>query len=454
METNILHVYAPGGPPLEISLEKIRKRGRLITAVVTKPSESNLVLIKRYSDEIFFLLDTPACWLGAELLSLTKICNAACILTFSEYLVNLVADIAITAGLRGPGKNSNLARNKILMRKRWEEYKLPQPKFHVVKNTEDLMEARKILNMPFVLKIPNCAGSVGILLVSNESEFEEKWEALRAVRANTTNLGKREYCEGLDTDAYLAEDVIESTTRSWYTQEGYGDFVSVEGIVRDGEYFPLAITARLPTIFPFTELGNIAPCPATNEKKKKIVELATRAVNALELENCATHTEIKLKNNEELELIETSARAGGVGIVKELEKVFDIDYVDILLSTLLSDERDIPQCEEFNTGLGAASVALIGTNASGNKWKTDRLFMVSQIKWGEILGNDVQVEVIKSQSRNEGDIFPEYDEQSGALCYAGQLFVETNVSNKLISHCLHIINNLETLLPLVVNDNC
>ena len=40
----------------------------------------------------------------------------------------------------------------------------------------------------------------------------------------------------------IAESLIEATTNSWFEDDRYGDYLSVEGMVIKGQYSPLAIT--------------------------------------------------------------------------------------------------------------------------------------------------------------------------------------------------------------------
>ncbi|MCM2416486.1 hypothetical protein [Streptomyces sp. RKAG290] len=80
----------------------------------------------------------------------------------------------------------------------------------------------------------------------------------------------------------------------WFDEPGWGDYVSVEGVVADGTFHPVCLSGRMPTVEPFTERAGITPALLPQDAQDRVVALAREAVDALGLSNCGTHTEIKL----------------------------------------------------------------------------------------------------------------------------------------------------------------
>lgn len=67
----------------------------------------------------------------------------------------------------------------------------------------------------------------------------------------------------------MASKIVSDTTQSWYDTPGYGDYVSVEGLVADGMYYPVCVTGRLPTIPGFTDLGTQSPSVLPESLQRK-----------------------------------------------------------------------------------------------------------------------------------------------------------------------------------------
>lgn len=452
MKKKILFVYAPAGPPLDYCMPKLANRGEILTCIISPPSEYNRQFLQQYSTTIFDLTDLPHADVFTEVRRLLKASKADAIFTFSEFILCDVSEIADEFGMRGVGKNVELARNKILMRQRWQEAGLPQPVFIAVNCEGDLQKVKRDLKLPFIIKVAYGAGSIGQQVVTHIAELDEAIRRLVEAVEKARRSGKHEHTELSGFPRLIAEEIIQSSTDSWYEEEGFGDYLSVEGIVRDGAYHPIAMTGRLPTIKPFTELCNFAPCVLDVDKKNKIVDIVSKAINALELENAATHTELKLMPNGEVALLETSARMGGVAIACELEVAFDVDYVDLFVRTILGDEFDIPAFEARTTGRAAASVAMIAANTSGDPWTTRHTFNPDDVDWNALTDGRANVKIQWAQSLSEGADFPPYSIADGVMNYAGQALTVSDNSTNLKFSVYRILDNLQDHMPLKRNE--
>ncbi|WP_244322846.1 ATP-grasp domain-containing protein [Paraburkholderia dipogonis] len=298
-----------------------------------------------------------------------------------------------------------------------------------------------------LLKLAYGAGSIGQQIVRGMHELDGAVARLLDATEAARRAGKHEFSERSGFPQLVAEEIIESTTESWYAEDGYGDYLSVEGLVRDGEYFPLAMTGRLRTIEPFTELGNVAPCVLSRDRKEQIVAMTRIAIDALGFENCATHTEMKLMANGAVSFLETAARMGGVAIAKEVDEVFDIDYIDLFLDVMLGVEAPIPLFEQHPPRCATASVALIGCDSNGTPWRGAKTFRPELVDWHTLVGERAKVGIEAAQSAEAGSCMTPYDGAGGLLNYAGQAFLFSANPADLKSAAYSLIDGLESRLP-------
>lgn len=447
MKKRLLYVYAPSGPPIDYALPILAERAEIYTLTVYQPNAHNLAVIEHHTRsvspvEAFYEGNVPeAIYLAA------KAHEVDGILTFSEYLLESVCLAAGRLGLRHVGQNVRLGRDKLDMRAAWQAAEIPQPLFREVVTAEDIAEACRTIGMPLLIKPANGAGSVGQQVVSRMEEAADRLADLKDAVARARRVGKSDPATGRPPRV-IAEQIIRSSTEGWYMDPVWGDYLSVEGLVRDGIYHPLAISARLPTIPPFIEVSNIVPCPLSASQKAVIVDAARKAVEALGFENCATHTEIKLVAGGEVQLVETAARMGGVAIAKELAEVFGINYVDLLVCTLLGIPCTLPDFEEREPLGAAASLSLISADGTGEPWASARLFAPAEVDWKRLAGEDIIVHVELCQSISPGQPMPQMFSAGGTLTNAGIAFVTAPDPVALTKGLNKILANLEQALPL------
>lgn len=446
MAKKILYVYAPAGPPLDYGFPKIARRGDVHTCIVSKTSAYNLEVLRKHSARLHDFSDMRPDDGFVQVREVAKALKPDVVFTFSEFLLKSVSELAAELGVRGVGPNIDLARNKALMRQRWQEAGVPQPAFRAIRCRDELHLVAE-LRFPVLVKLAYGAGSIGQQIVRGMTELDGAVARLLDATDAARRAGKHEFSEHSGFPQLIAEEIIDSTTESWYAEDGYGDYLSVEGLVRDGEYFPLAMTGRLRTIEPFTELGNVAPCVLSGDKKARIVSLVRKAIDALGLENCATHTEMKLTADGGVSFLETAARMGGVAIAKEVDEVFGIDYIDLFLDVLLGERASIPAFEENAPRCAAASVALIGCDSRGTPWRGPKTFAPNNVDWRELVEGRANVSIQLAQSAEFGSKMTPYDGAGGLLNYAGQAFLVSGTPDALKRAAYALIDGLEPRLP-------
>jgi biotin carboxylase len=250
---------------------------------------------------------------------------------------------------------------------------------------------------------------------------------------------------------FMAEEIIQATTDSWYDVDGYGDYVSIEGLVVGGRYHPISITGRLPSIPPYVELGFPAPVTLSEDRQRQIEELARAAVDALELEDCATHLEIKLQRDRGLCLLENAARLGGAMVPRVVHEAFGVDLIDLLLTALLGGEPELPE-RMLTSGpkeQAVASLMLLATDSAGNPWSSLPPFRPDRVDWRRLTSPKTEVEIVTGMTHPSGSPMPAYSPTAGTRNYAGTLFLRAPDPATLQADCFRIVDGLEAELRAV-----
>lgn len=445
----ILFVYAKGGAPLEYAFPRIAAHGALhVVALSALPANTR----EQWAPSCAEIVDRSAPALRGEaavqaVIEEAKRIGADALLCLSEYAVVAVAEAAERLGLPGPGAHVRRSRDKRLMREKWAAGGVPVPRFRRVTSADDLRTAFGELTAPVLLKPAWGAGSVGQLVLSEADQLPGAWEQVETALRKDAEDGYAElFAAGTERDMLL-EEIVSGSTDGWYDQDGYGDYLSVEGIVADGTYHPLAITSRIPTIPPFTELSNNAPCVLAEPLQRRIEDVARRSVDALGLGTCGTHTEIKLAKDGELYVIESAARFGGCMVVKELEVVFGLDAIGMLTRQLLGEPVDYP--ERMLTAAGgraAASLALIPAAADGTPWTTTPVWDSRAVDWSRLLAPTSTIDAVPGLTIPDGTRVPPYDPAAGAGNWAGIFFLTADDADTLLADCHAVLDGLEAAL--------
>lgn len=450
-EKKVLFVYSRGGAPLEYAFPKIAAKGELhVLALKPLPAHTES-LWSPHCASVTPRWDQDAA--GDELVDLivaeAERIGADAILTLSEFAVIAVAEAAEQLGMRGAGPNAVRSRDKRLMRRVWEDAGVPVPRFRTVDSAADLRRAFHELDAPMLLKSAWGAGAIGQLVLEREEDVEPAWAQANEAMIQALHAGYTEMqAAGADAD-FLVEEVIQSSTESWWDPDsGYGDYLSVEGLVVGGVYHPVCITSRIPTIPPFTELSNLAPCALPEAAQREIERVARDAVDALGLDYCGTHTELKLCPDGRLSVLESAARLGGVMVAAEIEHCFGYDIVGMLTDALLGEPVDAPErmlTDRDATG-AAGSLSLIATDSAGRPWSDHPDWDESLVDWTGVVDPATTVTAVPGLCIPAGTPMPAYDLTSGALGYGGIFFLRTSTADTLVADSYHVLDNLESLL--------
>ena len=201
--------------------------------------------------------------------------------------------------------------DKFLMKERFELGGIPHAQGRLISRVEDA----EGLVYPVIVKPRDNSGSRGVKLCRNQEELR---------------ISVAEALENSHLDSVLVEEYIE------------GPEYSIESLHYDGNSEVIQFTEKKTTEFPYNvELGHKQPALLTDEQKDAIREIVAKIGSALRIENCPSHTELKI-NDRGIFVIETSPRLGGDYITSTLVPLSTgINMEDQLLHLSLGEEIDI-----------------------------------------------------------------------------------------------------------------
>ncbi|MFC8275918.1 PEP/pyruvate-binding domain-containing protein [Streptomyces sp. NPDC057271] len=451
----VLLVHGVGGPPLEYALPKVAAQAEVHLLALTPLPAARRQLWAPLCTSIVEVGGTDVGpdsdgWEIVELIERqAETVGAQAILTLSEFAVVAVALACDALGLAGAGPNVVTARDKREMRRIWQRVGVPVPGFAPVFDESDIEAAFDLLQPPLLLKSAWGAGSTGQATVNTADEAVRAWQDANALMRATATQGYGElHVAGTDGD-FLLEEIVTGTTEGWFAEGGWGDYVSVEGIVADGTHHALCISGRLPTVPPFTERGSITPVDLPEDLQRRIEDVAQAAVDALGLHTCATHTEIKLGPNGQMWVIETGARFGGVMITRQAEDVYGLDMIGMLVRQLLGMPVTYPR-RMLTQGPGAAaSLVVLAVDETGAPWQGEALWDFSAVDWMSLLSLSTSIQVVPELSQEDGTPVGPYAAGEGGRARVAVCFVNGADAGSVIEDCRRLVRALPAALPTV-----
>jgi carbamoyl-phosphate synthase large subunit len=228
-----------------------------------------------------------------EIAEKEKICGV--LTDQTDLSVPTVAYVAEKLKLPGIGYNCALRfTNKYLMRKLSQEIGIESPKHFQISSFKEFMELKSDLSFPIVAKPIDNQGSRGVIKINCSDEFQEKFYHAKSFSLSGKVIIE-EYIRG-------REVVVEGFV---------SDFNFQNLIIGDRKYFDISdLFIPSQTIFP----SNIA-----ENLKKKIFYFNKKIINHFAPKFGITHSEfIVNEKNEDVYLVETAIRGGGVYISSDL----------------------------------------------------------------------------------------------------------------------------------------
>jgi biotin carboxylase len=446
----VLYVHAKGGPPVGYALPRVAARAEVHLLALSELPTDSAARTHAWCASQVAAEAAGADDLVASITSRAREVGADAVVTFSEYAVVAVAEAARLLGLRGAGPAAALARDKRLMRTVWDRRGIPQPHFQPVATLEQLRSATRELRYPLLLKAAWSAGSTAHQIISAPADAPAAWARSRAVMIESARLGYAELHVAGAGEDFIVVEIVTGCAAEWFEGTGWGDYVSVEGVVAQGVFRPVCVSGRMPTVAPFTERAGITPAAVTGEAQAAIVALARRAVDALGLEDCGTHTEIKLGAGGRMWVIETAARFGGAMTVPQIEEVFGIDLVGMFTDQLLGGAPDWPATAltPADARGAAGSLVVLAVDGAGAPWPSRHLWDSATVVRSAPVGPHSRLRVVEESSLPDGTPVPVYDPAAGANTMAALCLLSADRPQAVVRDFTALVDALPDLLPL------
>lgn len=237
------------------------------------------------------------------------------VVTIASDLANITVQyVASRLGLpSNSDENILISTNKYAMRQAFMDNGVASPKFAKVSEETDLAEATAQMTYPVIVKPTDRSGSRGITKVN---QFDEIPAAVEAAIENSF-----EKCA-------IIEEFID------------GEEYSCECVSYGGKHHVLAVTKKYTTGYPhFIETGHMEPAPISKELRDKVAAEIPKALDALQIQNGASHSEFKITDEGEVRIIEIGSRMGGDCIGSHLVHLSTgYDFVKMVIQTALGEE--------------------------------------------------------------------------------------------------------------------
>lgn len=203
--------------------------------------------------------------------------------------------------------------NKHLMRRAFEANGDPSPKSILVDQSTCLEKLQ--LTYPVIVKPTDRSGSRGIFKVTDPADLKDAVNGAMA--------------QGFEKKA-LVEEFAE------------GQEYSVEYISYCGKHTFLAMTLKYTTGAPhFIETGHLQPAPVSAETLERVKQVVSHALDTLDLDYGASHSEIKIAEDGTIRIIEIGGRMGGDCIGSDMVRYSTgYDFVKMVIEVACGLEPD------------------------------------------------------------------------------------------------------------------
>jgi argininosuccinate lyase len=236
----------------------------------------------------------------------------------SDYYVSIAAELAARLGLPGPSIDSiTTCRDKERQYACLSARGVRIPATRAAVDGRGAVSAARELGFPVVVKPVGGSGSVGVRLCGSEQEVEERSEHLLAQTVNERGMPVRRLV--------LVQEFVDGPEFSVESLAGH-----VIGITRK-------YVSKPPV---FVEIGHDFPARLPAADELTIADAVRRALDALDLNWGAAHTELKLSRNGPT-IIEVNPRLAGGFIPELVRRSTGIDLVKLLTRRILGRDVDL-----------------------------------------------------------------------------------------------------------------
>jgi carbamoyl-phosphate synthase large subunit len=271
----------------------------------------------------------------SEILNVAKEHKIDGILTTSDFPVNSVA--LVGEKLKLPAMSSVTAAictNKFSQREFFKNNDINHPSYQLFSSVDEISNLE---NFPYIIKPVSSSGSRGVFMVNNLEDLKEKLDKVKEYSMENSILIE-DYVGG-------REFSIETLTQNNLTS-----IIAITEKITKGEKFGT-----------FVEDLHLIPARITAVENDIIRSEVLKVISKLGLNDCPSHTEIKLFNNK-VYIIEIACRLGGDFITSDLVPLHNgLDMLDNLVRLCLGEKINISE-----TISKVSCIQFINTDNYGN----------------------------------------------------------------------------------------
>ena len=179
----------------------------------------------------------------------------------------------------------------------------------------------------------------------------------------------------------------------------------------------------------------------------EVVEAARAAVEALDLDTCGTHTELKLTADGPV-LIKSAARLAGSAITEIVERVHGVDLVTLVTAALLGEDAPLPSVAAgTDAPVAAAELSLIGADSSGRPWAHPRTWDPSVLDDPRLgLSTASTARSVAAFTVPTGSVIRPFQPEFGITNCAGMIVVTAPDAATLVRDSVLVLDGLGDLL--------
>lgn len=309
------------------------KREGWRTLLLTSQSLQEADWPRESLDDIFYIPDVNKAWNMTDVLYsvsyLARSVQIDRIVALDDFDVEKAA--ALREHLRVPGMGETTARyfrDKLAMRMKADEEKIPVPRFVGILNYDRIREFLAAVPPPYVLKPRMQASAIGIQFLESA---EGLWRALDAL--------------GDQQSFYLLEEFIK------------GDIFHVDSIVTDKKVLFASVSRYGAPPMEVSHQGRVfttQTVPHDSQEAKALLELNKTVLPAFGLRQGVSHTEFIWGEGGQFYFLETSARVGGANIAELVEAATGLnlwaEWAKIETEAAPGDYK-LPWCRDEYAGL-------------------------------------------------------------------------------------------------------
>ena len=233
----------------------------------------------------------------------------------SDLAVGTVNYVANEMGLIGNSlKSSEISTNKYLMKRAFNSHGVPTPTSVQVESVSDIDVSS--ITFPIIVKPLDRSGSRGITQLFSAYGLSDAIDKAKSY-------------------GFIKKALVEEFAE--------GQEYSVECISWKGKHELLAVTRKYTSGTPsFIETGHVEPSGLDPDYTKRVKRIVFQALDSLEIEYGASHSELKIDKSGNIRIIEIGARGGGDCICGSLvELSTGIDFVKAVIDVALGERPDI-----------------------------------------------------------------------------------------------------------------